>query len=87
MQDVSSSVVGKRVEEIWRTVLDSSAEEPNATFFELGGRAISALRIVARIENELGIKVDVGDLFEHPGLDTFVRHVMAKAPGLPPVDR
>ncbi|MFG1876012.1 phosphopantetheine-binding protein [Sphaerisporangium sp. NPDC049003] len=69
----------KRVEEIWKDVLGVSPGEANATFSELGGRGMSALRIVSRIDDELGVRVEVGDLFEHESLDAFVRHVMTKA--------
>ncbi|MFF5207108.1 acyl carrier protein [Streptosporangium sp. NPDC000396] len=80
-RDVSFPMLEKQVEEIWRNVLSVSDEEmsANATFFDLGGQAISALRIVARIENDLGIRIDVVDLFDHPSLNTFVRHVVARA--------
>ncbi|MEV7966108.1 phosphopantetheine-binding protein [Sphaerisporangium sp. NPDC088356] len=79
MGDIGSSAIEERVEEIWKDVLGVSAGETNATFSELGGRGMSALRIVARIENELGVRVEVGDLFDHQRLDAFVRHVMTKA--------
>ncbi|WP_405146123.1 phosphopantetheine-binding protein [Sphaerisporangium sp. NBC_01403] len=76
----------KRVGEIWKDVLGVSPGETNATFSELGGRGMSALRIVARIQDELGVRVEVGDLFEHQRLDSFVRHVMTRARSVPPAD-
>ncbi|GAA3796170.1 hypothetical protein GCM10022226_14360 [Sphaerisporangium flaviroseum] len=83
MRETSPSVIRKRVEEIWKDVLDVSPDEMDATFSELGGRGMSALRIVARIESELGIEVDPAALFDHPHLPTFVHHVITKAQNPP----
>jgi peptidyl carrier protein len=75
--DLSPAAVEKHVEEIWRTVLDMPEGRSDLTFFDLQGQSISAVRIVARIEDELGIVVDVGALFEDPDLTTFTRAVLA----------
>ena len=77
---LSPSTVERRVEEIWRDVLGMPEGRADATFFELQGQSISAVRIVTRIEDELGIGVDVGSLFEDPDLTAFTRSVMAKSP-------
>jgi acyl carrier protein len=76
---LSSTAVEKQVEEIWRDVLRLPEGRPDATFFELQGQSISAVRIVARIEDVLGVGVDVGILFEDPDLTTFARAVVAEA--------
>ncbi|MBA9007766.1 MULTISPECIES: phosphopantetheine-binding protein [Thermomonospora] len=74
-----SEIEGK-VEEIWNRVLKVPAGMQDATFFELNGESISAVRIVSWIEEELGILVDVGDIFEEdPNLREFSRTVVAKA--------
>jgi len=71
------AVVEKHVEEIWRSVLDMPEGRKDLTFFDLQGQSISAVRIVARVEDELGVAVDVGVLFEDPDLTTFTRTVLA----------
>jgi peptidyl carrier protein len=71
--------VAELVTEIWNDVLDVRPGQAGATFFELQGQSISAVRIVARISDELGIDVDMGSLFEDPDVDTFVREVLATA--------
>lgn len=73
---LSLSAIENGVEEIWRDVLGIPEGRSDATFFELQGQSISAVRIVARIEDELGVAVDVGILFEDPDLPTFVRAVV-----------
>jgi peptidyl carrier protein len=72
-------VISQKAEQIWREVLDVSEGQESATFFELEGQSISAVRIAARVEDEIGVTVDIGDLFEDPDLETFVRDVVALA--------
>jgi hypothetical protein len=43
----------------------------------LQGQSISAVRIVARVEDELNIAVDIGILFDDPDLTAFTRAVVA----------
>lgn len=85
-ETLSVADVERRVEQIWREVLGVPTGREDATFFELSGQSIAAVRIVARVEEECGIAVDLGDLFEDPDLTTFVRDVAAKAEGAVPVD-
>ncbi|MER5326075.1 acyl carrier protein [Streptosporangium roseum] len=75
-RELSPREAGRRVEEIWRNALGLSGDRADATFGELGGRAIAAVRIVARIEDDLGIRVRPSDLYGHPRLDSFTRHVV-----------
>ncbi len=75
--DLDPAVVRERIAAIWQDVLRMPADRQDATFFELQGQSVSAVRIAARIEDELGIVIDVGILFEDPDLDTFVSKVMA----------
>lgn len=70
--------IARRVETIWTEVLDAPADSGSTTFFELGGQSISAVRITARIEDEIGVRIDMGDLFEDPDLATFQQQVLAK---------
>lgn len=70
--------ISQKVEQIWREVLDVAEGQEDATFFELEGQSISAVRIAARVEDEIGVQVDIGDLFEDPDLATFVHDVVAK---------
>ncbi|MBQ0988664.1 phosphopantetheine-binding protein [Micromonospora sp. PSH03] len=71
--------IEKQVESIWRDVLNVPADQTDGTFFELNGQSISAVRIVARVQEEIGVQMDLGDLFEDPDLATFTRDIVAKA--------
>lgn len=76
----NASALEKKVEEIWKNILNVPDGMEDSSFFELNGESISALRIVSRVEEELGIAVDVGDIFEDdPNLREFTRSVAASA--------
>lgn len=62
--ELSLSVIREKVREIWNHVLDVPEGMEDATFFDLEGESISAVRLVSRIEEELGVTIDVGDIFE-----------------------
>lgn len=76
---LSEAEVRDQVAAIWHDVLGASDGNDDATFFELNGQSISAVRIAARIEEAIGVQVDMGDLFEDPDLATFTGEVLAKA--------
>jgi amino acid adenylation domain-containing protein len=48
----------------WRTVFDGATVGVEDDFFELGGHSLLAVRLVARIERDLGICIEVRDLLE-----------------------
>nr|ABY66003.1 type II PCP domain protein [Actinomadura madurae] len=75
--DSSTALIEKRVAEIWQDVLGMPDGTCDGTFFQLRGQSISAVRITGRIEDDLGIVVDVGVLFEDPDLAAFTREVLA----------
>ena len=79
VRSLDPATVERKVEQIWRDVLGVRDGQPNATFFDLQGQSISAVRIAARIEDELGVAIDLADLFEDPDLQTFVRQVLTMA--------
>lgn len=65
--------IEQKVSQIWQSILSAPAENSDATFFELGGESISAIRIVSQVEEELGIEIDVADIFEEdPTLPRFI---------------
>ncbi|ASO20924.1 acyl carrier protein [Actinoalloteichus hoggarensis] len=80
VEESRATEIAHRVGAIWRDVLGADTQ---ATFFELSGQSISAVRIAARIEDELGITVDIGELFEDPTGEAFARAVAARAAEAP----
>ena len=72
-EDTRNAVV-----QVWNDILAPPPGKERATFFELGGQSINAVQMVTRIEEDLGIWIDVGELFEDPDLDTFTGLVVSK---------
>ncbi|MDQ1742069.1 MAG: hypothetical protein QOE23_408, partial [Pseudonocardiales bacterium] len=73
----------QRLAAVWAAELGVAAVLPNATFFELGGHSLSAIRLVNRVRDELGVRLDVADFLRSPtvrGLATLL------APQLQPSD-
>ncbi|WP_034273236.1 phosphopantetheine-binding protein [Haloechinothrix halophila] len=58
------SIVRDTVEKIWNDVLDLNGTDQDASFFDLNGDSISAVRLAARIDEELHVEIDVADIFE-----------------------
>jgi acyl carrier protein len=74
------SNIEQTVTRIWRDVLTVPDGQEDASFFELGGESISAVRLVSRIEEELDVWIDVGDIFEDdPNLTALISTVIAAA--------
>lgn len=64
------------IESIWQEVLGTGAGRSDASFFELGGESIKAVRLTSRIAEEVGVEIEVGDLFEEdPDLTDLTRTV------------
>lgn len=71
--------IAEQVATIWKDVLDGAGSAgPDASFFELSGDSIAAVRLVGLIEDELGVEIEVGDIFEDdPTLADLIRTVEA----------
>ncbi|WP_410643606.1 condensation domain-containing protein [Amycolatopsis sp. lyj-346] len=65
---------------IWAEVLGRPAAgiDVSADFFDLGGRSLDVVRMVARIEQKLGAKVPVLTVFRNPGLAGLARVVASE---------
>nr|WP_078847034.1 non-ribosomal peptide synthetase [Streptomyces xiamenensis] len=69
-----------RVTALWCEVLDVPAVRPGDSFLALGGHSIMALRLLARLDEEFEVTVDLGDFFADPtpaGLTALVREAGA----------
>ncbi|ANH95069.1 MULTISPECIES: phosphopantetheine-binding protein [unclassified Streptomyces] len=56
-------------------VLDVDQVGRRDSFYDLGGASLSAIRICARIERRLGIRVDPAWLLEHDELADFAEQI------------
>lgn len=74
---LSTAEITQRVTAIWTDILGPGSDRPGATFFDLNGQSIAAVQIAAAIEEQLGVSLDIGNLFEDPDLETLTRVVLA----------
>ena len=64
---------------LWQRILGIDPPSPQASFFELGGDSILALRIVAEATRQ-GLPLTPADLFEHPTLERLAARLATRSP-------
>jgi len=65
----------KALAELWMQVLGGDPPACESDFFLTGGNSLAAVRLVALIQQELGIHVELKQIFEHPTLGALVREL------------
>ncbi len=82
----------RKIAEIWSSVLGLSRVGVRDNFFELGGHSLMAVKMMSRLEAELGQKLPLSALFRAPTIELLARRVMGsgtegegKSPLLTPV--
>ena len=80
--------VDEKILSIWREVLGVPRIGIDDGFFEIGGHSLDAVRVVGRIEKNLGVSVPLSDLFASPTVKAIAEIVrrrldagVATAPG------
>ncbi|WP_159067541.1 non-ribosomal peptide synthetase [Gordonia iterans] len=73
------------VAEVFADVLGVERVSVTGSFFDAGGNSLSAMRLVARAGESLGVEFSVRDLFDAPTVRELVAAVADRAPALPPV--
>ncbi len=61
--------------EIWQTILEISPVTTGDHFLAIGGDSLGAMRMLARVERDLGISVSIGEFFEHLQLEQLARRI------------
>jgi amino acid adenylation domain-containing protein len=80
--------VERAVAEIWGEVLKVERVGRNDNFFALGGHSLMVVLVISRVQQRLGVKVGLKDLFLHPELGEFARVVASAGRGeLPEISR
>ncbi|NUP00246.1 MAG: acyl carrier protein [Nonomuraea sp.] len=81
MRDADPADVDRHVTDIWNTVLAVGPGEADATFGELGGTALAALRMAAQIEDRLGVAIAPVTLLHDGTLGALLGRVRAEHAG------
>jgi len=68
--------------EIWQEVLGRPNVGVQDNFFDLGGSSLLAVRVQARIEKELGVRLSLAALFQAPTVGSLAGQL--SGPGAPP---
>jgi amino acid adenylation domain-containing protein/non-ribosomal peptide synthase protein (TIGR01720 family) len=64
----SSDAIDAELAAIWNEVLGGGEQAAGASFFALGGNSVDAARLIARVQERLGVSLDPGAFFEAPRL-------------------
>jgi amino acid adenylation domain-containing protein len=74
-EDVAEDRIDTALAAIWRELLGVSTVRPGDDFFALGGHSLLAVRLVARIEKDLGVCLPVSVLFESSTLSRLAEAI------------
>ncbi|MEN7551664.1 amino acid adenylation domain-containing protein [Rapidithrix thailandica] len=79
--------IEQQLAEIWSQVLGINRISRNDNFFEIGGHSLKATQVVSRINEQLGKKLKLSDIFAHPVLEELAGNISdlqeSQAPQLP----
>jgi thioesterase domain-containing protein/NAD(P)-dependent dehydrogenase (short-subunit alcohol dehydrogenase family)/acyl carrier protein len=65
---------------IWAELLGQDDVRSDDDFFDLGGHSLIAIRLMARIHNEIGVRLQLAAIFEAPTIELLCAHVRAEHP-------
>ena len=65
--------IEKLLKEIWEDVLDLHSIKTDDNYFVVGGDSLSAINLIARIENELSVEISVKDIFDYPTIESLAK--------------
>jgi acyl-CoA synthetase (AMP-forming)/AMP-acid ligase II/acyl carrier protein len=73
--------ISGRIAAIWQRVLHlERLPEPDDDFFDHGGHSLASAGLIANIEHELGVRIQVGDFFAQPTYGQLVALVSSDLP-------
>ncbi|MBV6290508.1 phosphopantetheine-binding protein, partial [Pseudomonas aegrilactucae] len=65
----------QRIAAIWQQVLGCERVGLRDNFFELGGHSLMVIRVMSRMQLDVGTQVSPHELFQFPLLGDFAAHV------------
>ncbi|MCG8672322.1 MAG: amino acid adenylation domain-containing protein [Pseudomonadales bacterium] len=73
--------VEKKLQQIWKSVLEIDEIGVKDNFFEIGGHSLLGVRIIARIDQDLGISLQAVDLLNSQTIEKLAKKVEEKGVG------
>jgi acyl carrier protein len=70
------------VADVWAEVLGAERVGRTDDFFALGGHSLSAMRVVSRLEQDLGVTIPLRTFFDATTVSAFARALVALDPSL-----
>ncbi|MEM8908732.1 MAG: condensation domain-containing protein, partial [Bacteroidota bacterium] len=67
----TTSAIQSTVLQIWQDLLNLETIAPDEDFFDLGGHSLIASRVVTAIESEIGVQIEMIDVFRNPTIATL----------------
>ncbi|MBN6715620.1 non-ribosomal peptide synthetase [Pseudomonas capsici] len=65
----------QQLAEIWQELLEVPQVGVFNSFFELGGHSLLAMRLMTRVENRFGIKIELRSLFHNPTIAALAEQI------------
>ncbi|HEX3760988.1 MAG TPA: condensation domain-containing protein, partial [Kofleriaceae bacterium] len=72
-----------RLASLWQAILHCDAVGAYDNFFDLGGHSLLALDLMARIEDEFGVRLPMSALLEHPTIEAVARALRERGEARP----
>lgn len=69
----------RRVLAAWQSVVDAPGAGIDDSYFDLGGDSLRAMRIIARLNEELGAELRISDLYHHPTVRGLAARIQSGA--------
>jgi amino acid adenylation domain-containing protein len=68
----------KKIAAIWEEILEIGSVGANDNFFEIGGHSLSAIQMLSRLRDSLGVEVSLKEIFDEPTLASLAKNVEGK---------
>jgi amino acid adenylation domain-containing protein len=69
----STSVIEKKLLEIWKEVLEKDEIDITSNFFKIGGNSIKAIKLIARIQNTFGCDLPFDNIYKYSSISDLAK--------------